>query len=43
MNQSQRLRNTILSWQDKVGIKFDIEDFEKDFDDSPPDGLEEFD
>lgn len=40
---SQRLRNTILEWQEKVGVKFDIEDFEEDFAEPRDDGMEEFD
>lgn len=44
MNQeSQRLRETILVWQDKVGIKFDIEEFDQDFTEPKYEGMEEFD
>ena len=42
-SKSSRLRETILEWQDKVGIKFDIEDFESDFETEEENGLEEFD
>lgn len=35
MSESIKLRNIILEWQDKVGIRFDIEeDFEDEEDDT---------
>lgn len=35
MSNSEDLRKTILEWQEKVGIKFDIdEDFEDEVDDT---------
>ena len=39
INESLKLRNTILEWQDKVGIKFDIEE---DFEDDTEDDTNEF-
>lgn len=41
--EKDRLVNTMYYWMNKVGIKFDIEDFESDFETEEENGLEEFD
>ena len=40
--EKDRLVNMMYYWMNKVGIKFDIEEFDKDFDTEEDDGTGEF-